>query len=114
MMGERKGVVNWGVVAGRSTRVVLSQNADQFGDRIRNSKRISYHSFPRGLNCRLGARSVMCRSVSANYNNWTLLRTALATRVSAPSPRIRDEKDRKDRNMHFHFEHRAALFRWMR
>jgi len=72
MMGERKGVVDWGVEADGSTRVVSSRDADQFGDRRMNPRRINYHTFTRELKCVLGARCVNYGSVSANYNNWTL------------------------------------------
>ena len=72
MMGGRKGVVDWGVEADGSTRVVLSQEVDQFGDRRKNPRRRDYHTFIRELKCVLGARCVKYESVSANYNNWTL------------------------------------------
>jgi hypothetical protein len=72
MMGESKGVVDWGVVADCLTRVVLSQDVDQFGDRRQSSKTSEYHTFTRGLKSVLGARVVKSGCVSANYNNWTL------------------------------------------
>jgi hypothetical protein len=109
MMGESKGVVDWGVVADCLTRVVLSQNVDQFGDRRQSSKnKCVSHLYPWTEEC-FGRESCEVEERLRKLQQLDPVAHGLSNPLPAPSPRIRDEKHRKHRTMHLDFQHPALL-----